>query len=321
MKREPEEKLTPEQKKLLDHVASYYSRLPKYRVKKVGKLSLSKEKIKAGITIPLTTWREAIFSGLKPFHISLSHDIYRYILKEEEVGIWMTTDFQELAQMDPIINSPKIQGKVLIGGLGLGAIATFLNEKTEVEQVTVIEKNKDLIKLIQPNLNPTIKIIHQDLYKFLETLKPDQYDSAYFDIWQGTGETEWWRLVVPIYRLVRDKIPKILCWQEETMKGQVAQALFVTVDMPSKIFEKRLGTKHYWVFRKMMEKFKPESRLGFPNSLETLKLRVRVEEENQQDPFLREAVAFYLNYVGEKSWEAIFGKFWDETLTWETYKE
>lgn len=318
-------KLSKKQKALLQRVADYYSKLPNYQPKTVGKLKLTKSIIPAGEDIIVTSFREAIFSGMgiRPFTIKFpDRPIQEFLLSEQGIGVWMTTGFQELAQMDEVVQSKKIGGHVLIGGLGLGVIATLLNHKPNVTSVTVVERNKSLIKLIQPFLDPNIKIVHRDLFSFLKTMTKDQFDSAYFDIWQGTGEAEWVDLVVPIYRLARQKIKSILCWQEKTMQGQVSQALLTTSEMPSEVFEGTPGVKHYWVFRKTCDllghpvRLQPPSR-GFFDKQESAEMtyyqqKIILEQENQTNYPLLSLIRIFLQDVGSPLWEDMFGRYWDQ---------
>ena len=42
----------------------------------------------------------------------------------------------------------KAHGNVLIGGLGIGLILLAIQDKEDIEQITVIEKNKEVIELV-----------------------------------------------------------------------------------------------------------------------------------------------------------------------------
>jgi spermidine synthase len=74
-------------------------------------------------------------------------------------------------------------GKVLIAGLGLGAILDEVLNNPKVESVAVIEKYQDVIDLIAPYYqNPKIQIICADIMEW----KPEKgqvFDTIYFDIW------------------------------------------------------------------------------------------------------------------------------------------
>jgi len=81
-------------------------------------------------------------------------------------------------------------GHVLIGGLGIGMILLAVQEKPEVQSVTVIEKFSEIIELLTPSLpiNDKVKIINADVF----TWKPTQkYDTIYMDIWNVISSDYW----------------------------------------------------------------------------------------------------------------------------------
>jgi spermidine synthase len=92
-------------------------------------------------------------------------------------------------------------GNVLIAGLGLGLILPAILAKPEVEKVTVIEKEMDVIQLVRPSLfkvqgSSKLLIIHDDIFtwrppryrrlNFFEDVR-QEFDTIYFDIWPDYG--------------------------------------------------------------------------------------------------------------------------------------
>ena len=80
----------------------------------------------------------------------------------------------------------KATGNVLINGLGLGLVADAVLQKTDVEHVTVIEFEEDVIKLVgdfyKKKYGDRLTIIHADAFAF----KPNKnafYDVVWHDIW------------------------------------------------------------------------------------------------------------------------------------------
>lgn len=69
------------------------------------------------------------------------------------------------------------KGKVLCAGLGLGYFAYMVSLKKDVESVTIVEKNKDIINLFNEYILPLfdnkekIKIINDNPLKYLTNLK------------------------------------------------------------------------------------------------------------------------------------------------------
>lgn len=73
-------------------------------------------------------------------------------------------------------------GDVLIGGLGIGMIVLAIQNKDNVNSITVLEKSQDVIDCVLPQLplNDKVKIIQADVF----TYKPEtKYDCIYMDIW------------------------------------------------------------------------------------------------------------------------------------------
>jgi hypothetical protein len=58
----------------------------------------------------------------------------------------------------------KMHGRVLVAGLGLGLIAHALKSNPAVEEVVIVENNKDVIDLIGPVCPSSMKIEHADWY-------------------------------------------------------------------------------------------------------------------------------------------------------------
>jgi hypothetical protein len=74
-------------------------------------------------------------------------------------------------------------GNVLINGLGLGAVLSEILKKEEVTKVTIIEKHKEVIELVQPYINDErVNIIHCDCFEY-HPPKNEQYDIVWHDIW------------------------------------------------------------------------------------------------------------------------------------------
>jgi spermidine synthase len=72
----------------------------------------------------------------------------------------------------------------VINGLGLGVCLKAILEKTEIESVTVIEKSKDVINLVEPSFldDPRVTIIHADALEW-KAPRNVKYDFVWHDIW------------------------------------------------------------------------------------------------------------------------------------------
>lgn len=74
-------------------------------------------------------------------------------------------------------------GHVLVAGLGLGMILHPILAKSSVETVTVLEKNPDVIKLIEPTVrHPKLTVVQADVFDWTPPPAP-KFNTVYFDIW------------------------------------------------------------------------------------------------------------------------------------------
>ena len=73
-------------------------------------------------------------------------------------------------------------GDVFIAGLGIGLIVLAIQDKEDVESITIIEKEQDVIDLVFPQLpvNDKVKVIQGDIFDYEADQK---YNTVYFDIW------------------------------------------------------------------------------------------------------------------------------------------
>lgn len=96
-------------------------------------------------------------------------------------------------RMERLSNSKFISsahGRILIAGLGIGLVLRniFDNPKkiSDIEEVIVVEKEKDLIDIVGPKFsNPKLEIVHADIWNYVPEGK---FDVIYFDIWQDICE-------------------------------------------------------------------------------------------------------------------------------------
>lgn len=177
----------------------------------------------------LNTMRTAIF-GQKGGKVSWPFETRWHELTENE-GVWMTDLPIEQKQMWD--NAYGLKGHVLVGGLGLGVIATMLARRRSITKITIVEISEEVIELVGPYilkdtpLRSKIAIEHADLFDFLKaapTNKP--FDTAFYDIWQPDNEATFHHTVVPLLNLSTGKVTRRpLCWNEDVMRGQKVYGL------------------------------------------------------------------------------------------------
>ena len=117
---------------------------------------------------------------------------FEYPAVYQDGVLWMSVTPNEINTMKEPIERAK--GKVLTFGLGLGYFAYMCSIKDDVESVTVVEKDRDVIELFKQVILPKfsqktkIRIINDDAYSCLDALKDGQYDYAFVDIYHDAGD-------------------------------------------------------------------------------------------------------------------------------------
>jgi hypothetical protein len=118
-------------------------------------------------------------------------DIDMPVLKESGT-VWMSPAISEMESMKDGIK--KGYGKCLAMGLGIGFLPYLWLLKDEVENVTVVEFNKDVINLFEKYIRPQFKtakmleIIHGDAFDYYDEVFLNQFDYVYVDFWESTED-------------------------------------------------------------------------------------------------------------------------------------
>lgn len=117
-------------------------------------------------------------------------------------------------------------GNVLIGGLGIGLIILAIQDKEDVKQITVVEKNREVIELVgkQLPLNSKVCIVNDDVFEYKPLLK---YNTIYMDIWNYINEDVYNEQMKPLINRYRKYlVPKtedenryIDCWCKRQAKN------------------------------------------------------------------------------------------------------
>lgn len=106
---------------------------------------------------------------------------------------WMTVTPNEVETMrEPIAQA---HGRVLTYGLGLGYFAFHASRKSEVESVTVVERDTELIGLFREQILPQfpqkekLHIVSGDAFDFTERqMVSGQFDCAFVDLWHDQSD-------------------------------------------------------------------------------------------------------------------------------------
>ena len=131
---------------------------------------------------------ETGLSSFTPIGCFVKKTPYPAILKNGR--IWMSLIPHEVNTMKDIFAS--FSGSVLLYGLGLGYAAFEASQKSKVKKVTVIEYDKDLIRLFKQRILPffphseKIEIRYMDALDFaFENKDKASYDVLFADLWHN----------------------------------------------------------------------------------------------------------------------------------------
>jgi hypothetical protein len=124
-------------------------------------------------------------AGYELFHLKNPATITILTINKKQV---MVDDPLHYVGMSLLAKTSK--GKVLTAGLGLGLYTVFLQSNKNVEDITIIERNKNVIKLIKPLIKKFIKkptkIINDTIFKYTS----NDYDTVMLDLWAGKGSKQ-----------------------------------------------------------------------------------------------------------------------------------
>lgn len=212
---------------------------------KSGKVYVKHQIEKKGTKLPVVSMRDAIFAknGNSSYYVCKTDMLIHKICEGKSFdggdGTWMSDCPQEIWSQKDIVE--RAFGDVLVGGLGLGYIATAIAEKEDVTSVTVVERNKDVIKLVWKYLdNPKLRLVEADLFKYLKKVNGKRtFDWAFYDIWAPTGESVLGEFIRPLRKAsvgvidgyTNEDEDRVLCWAEDTMLGQIKFHLSMDIQM------------------------------------------------------------------------------------------
>lgn len=119
-------------------------------------------------------------------------------------------------------------GKVLIGGLGIGLILLAVQDKANIEKITVVEKNREVIDLVanQLPLNGKVEIVNANVFDYVPS---EKYNTIYMDIWNYINYDVYQEQMKPlISRYRKYLVPKpedenryIDCWCKYRAKNDI----------------------------------------------------------------------------------------------------
>ena len=273
------------------------------------------ETIKANEPVELVSFRNAMLMGKKPVRIQFASPVVTNALKYKH-GVWMTTVPCELWQMDDAVQF--LHGRVLFGGLGLGVAPTYAAYSRRIKEMVIVENDQRIINLVWPHLRKVQMargmVRCKNLYTFLKQCPHNAYDTAFFDIWQLTGEMTWREHVVPLRRMARGKVGEVHCWLEAEMHGQLYPPLAFSLALSDDV-----GMPDYYrafadVVRPLIPDLPRLSLQDLKPDTEMAGMSLIVHREAMsRDKRIMAWIDRYLD-VSSSEWEGLFGESWDRNV-------
>ena len=151
---------------------------------------------------------------------------FPYLALTEGNNVWMSLNPNEIETMKPYI--AKAKGDVLVLGLGMGYVPYMMSLKDEVKNITIIEKDHEIIELFKKALLPQfvnknkIKIIEDDAISYLN--KNNKYDYMFADLWHDPEDGL--SLFVQLKRISKN----IDCWLEVSLYQMLRRCMITLLE-------------------------------------------------------------------------------------------
>lgn len=156
---------------------------------------------------------------------------FEYPSIKESGHTWMSVTPNEIFTMEKAID--EANGRILTLGLGMGYYAYMVSEKEEVEHITIVEKESDVIQLFNEFILPQfrhkdkITIIQADAFEFMNQLDDGEYDYCFADIWIGNNDTVPYLKLKQICKRFVDM--KMSYWIEDSLISTIIGLVYMII--------------------------------------------------------------------------------------------
>lgn len=157
--------------------------------------------------------------------IGFFNKVFKYPAIYQKDRLWMSITPNEIETMKEPIN--EAQGHVLTFGLGMGYFAYMTSNKDEVETVTIVEKDSNVIELFKKVILPQFKnkdkitIVEADAFEYMESIfENTKCDYVFTDIYHDVSDA------IEVYNKMKVydnkyKNTKFKYWIENTIKAYI----------------------------------------------------------------------------------------------------
>lgn len=203
----------------------------------VGEAEIRVKDEEAGAEVPLNTVRCRFHGQDRPWTVRFDEPTRWHYLHVNDV-LLMSDLPVEVAQHRENFDRMQPEGRVLVGGLGVGLTPVMLaREHPAVEHVTVVEVNQDVVDLVAPQVFERLRelgedlgklrIVTDDVHRYVRNSR-EKFDFAFYDIWSSDGESTFHEHVLPLRRWSRRlglNDDNVFCWNEDIMRAQLYWSL------------------------------------------------------------------------------------------------
>lgn len=145
---------------------------------------------------------------------------------------WMTVEPFEIETFKPLVE--EATGNILLIGCGLGYAAYMLSEKEDVNSVTIIDYNQEVLDLFHEHILPQFKnkekihTIQGDGLEYLKQADLSIYDHVNVDVWYDTVD-----MIYPYLRCIEvekeNPTVKFSYWLEDELKEAIQKSIIAAV--------------------------------------------------------------------------------------------
>ena len=153
---------------------------------------------------------------------------FSYLALTQGNNIWMSLNPNEIETMKPFIS--KGRGNVLVLGLGMGYVPFMLSLKNCVKNITIVEKDQNIIDLFKSFIWPKfvnkqkIKIVKDDAIQYVKKQKEATWDYIFADLWHDPEDG------LELFVKLKQINPNIDCWLNDSMYALLRRCMITLLE-------------------------------------------------------------------------------------------
>jgi len=168
---------------------------------------------------------------------------------------WMAIKPSEIETIQPVVD--EVEGDVVTFGLGLGYFAYMASNKSNVQHVTVVERDVEVIRLFNQYIFPQFKhkekveIIEADAFEYAEKRMPaEKFDYAFVDLWHDVSDGL--ELYLGMKKLESLSFPtRFLYWVENSLLSRFRYNIFDWVVANARSYDEIVSSLSFPTLRKL----------------------------------------------------------------------